>query len=74
MDFPFSTCSITNFSNNSDHTCKWINIHSPKGFRPFFEEVGISDDEENAIEKSIAPEIIEKVMATASDFDMIIKI
>lgn len=72
VDIPPNT--LHTFANKSDKPCKWINIHSPKGFRTFFEQMGVPEDEENAIEKSIAPEIIEKVMESASDYDMIIKV
>ena len=72
VDIPPNT--LHTFANNSDKPCKWINIHSPKGFRTFFEEMGIPENEENATEKSLDPEIINKVMATASDFDMFIKL
>lgn len=72
VDIPPNT--LHTFANKSDKLCKWVNIHSPKGFRNFFEQFGISDNEDNAIEKSLASEIINKVMATASDFDMNIKI
>lgn len=71
IDIPPKT--IHTFSNKSDRACKWINIHSPKGFRAFFEEVGVSSNEENAIEKSLAPEVIQRVVSTASDYDMILK-
>jgi hypothetical protein len=72
VDIPPKT--LHTFANKSERPCKWINIHSPKGFRDFFEQMGVPENEENAIEKSLAPEIINKVMATASEFDMIIKI
>lgn len=72
IDIPPQT--VHTFSNKSDQPCKWINIHSPKGFRDFFEQMGVSEDEENAIEKSVAPEVIQKVMATAANYDMIIKV
>lgn len=72
VDIPPKT--LHTFTNKSDKLCKWINIHSPKGFRNFFEQIGVPEDQENAIEKSIAPEIIDKVMSTASNFDMIIKV
>ncbi|WNJ17904.1 cupin domain-containing protein [Pontibacter sp. G13] len=65
--------TVHTFSNHSDQVCKWVNIHSPKGFRAFFEAVGIPADEENAQERSIAPEIIRQVIGTAADFDMIIQ-
>lgn len=72
IDIPPNT--LHTFSNKSDKLCKWVNIHSPKGFRSFFEELGVSETEENAIEKSVAPEVIQKVIATAADYDMIIKV
>lgn len=72
VDIPPKT--LHTFANISDKPCKWVNIHSPKGFRSFFEQMGIPETEENAIGKSISQEIINKVMATAAEFDMIIKI
>lgn len=72
VDIPPQT--LHTFSNKSDKPCKWINIHSPKGFRSFFERVGIPATEENAVEKSIAPEVINQVVASAAEFDMIIKV
>ncbi len=72
IDIPPNT--LHTFGNKSDKPCKWINIHSPKGFRTFFEQIGIPANEENAIEKSVAPELIGKVIETAGDFDMIIKV
>ncbi len=72
VDIPSQT--LHTFSNKSDKPCKWINIHSPKGFRSFFERVGIPATEENAVEKSVAPEVINQVVASAAEFDMIIKV
>jgi mannose-6-phosphate isomerase-like protein (cupin superfamily) len=72
VDIPPKT--LHTFANKSDQACKWVNIHSPKGFRSFFEQMGIPANEDNAIEKSVDQEVINKVMATASEFDMIIKV
>lgn len=72
VDIPPKT--LHTFVNQSDLPCKWINIHSPKGFRAFFEKMGIPEELEDAQRKSVAPEIIQKVIETAGDFDMIIKI
>lgn len=72
VDIPPRT--LHTFGNKSDLPCKWVNIHSPKGFRDFFEQMGVRADDENAVEKSLAPEIIQKVMDTAQDFDMMIKV
>ncbi|MGI9531641.1 cupin domain-containing protein [Lutimonas sp.] len=64
--------TIHTFSNNSDQSCKWVNVHSPKGFLKFFEDFGVSDTEENAATQSTNPAIIEKVLQTAADYDMVI--
>ena len=59
-------------SNNSDSPCKWVNIHSPKGFLDFFDQMGVSASEDNAFQKSVDPEIIQKVIKHAAEFDMVI--
>jgi mannose-6-phosphate isomerase-like protein (cupin superfamily) len=40
------------FKNVGSSTCKWANIHSPKGFLSFFEDMGISASEPEAMNKS----------------------
>ncbi|APA66306.1 cupin domain-containing protein [Maribacter sp. 1_2014MBL_MicDiv] len=65
--------TLHTFRNTGDASCKWVNIHSPKGFRAFFDKMGIAEEIEDAQTKSVAPEIIQKVIETAGDFDMIIK-
>ncbi len=70
VDIPPNT--VHTFENSSDVPCKWINIHSPKGFRKFFETLGVAAEEENAQERSVAPEIIQQVIGTAADYDMLI--
>jgi len=72
VDIPLKT--LHTFANKSDLPCKWVNIHSPKGFRSFFEQMGVPCDDEYSVQKSLAPEIIQKVMETAQNFDMIIKV
>jgi len=72
IDIPPKT--LHTFSNKSNQPCKWVNIHSPKGFRQFFDEMGIPSENEMAQVDSVSPEIIQKVMETAEDFDMIIKV
>lgn len=66
--------SVHSFSNKSESPCKWVNIHSPKGFLRFFENLGVSDSEENAPQKSVDPQVIQKVIQTASEYDMIISL
>lgn len=72
VDIPPNT--LHTFVNKSSFPCKWVNIHSPKGFREFFEQMGVPETEENAVEKSLSPELIDKVIKNASNYDMIIKI
>ena len=72
VDIPPQT--LHTFGNRSDQPCKWINIHSPKGFRDFFEQMGVSEQVEDAQSNSLAPEIINKVIETAADYDMLIKV
>ncbi|MEM1001749.1 MAG: cupin domain-containing protein [Bacteroidota bacterium] len=72
VDVPPKT--LHTFNNKSDQPCKWVNIHSPKGFRKFFDELGIPENEDNAIEKSIAESVLNKVITAAADYDMIIRV
>lgn len=72
IDIPPKT--LHTFGNKSNRPCKWINIHSPKGFRAFFDQLGVPSSEQNAQERSIAPEIIQEVISTAGNFDMHIEV
>ena len=65
---------VHTFNNGGSSTCKWLNIHSPKGFFSFFKEMGIPENESEAMKKSVDESIIDKVMQTAANFDMHIKI
>jgi mannose-6-phosphate isomerase-like protein (cupin superfamily) len=68
VDLPRGT--VHTFSNKSESECTWINIHSPKGFLSFFEDLGIPIDEEDAMAKSFDKPAIDKVMDTAANYDM----
>ncbi len=68
LDVPPET--LHTFNNKSDKPCKWVNIHSPKGFREFFEKMGVPTDTENAQLNSVDPAVIQEVIQTAADFDM----
>ena len=72
IDIPPNT--LHTFNNVSDQPSTWVNIHSPKGFRDFFNQLGVPADEEAAFEKSLSPDIIERVIATAADYDMHIQV
>jgi mannose-6-phosphate isomerase-like protein (cupin superfamily) len=72
LDLPRGT--VHTFRNISNTKCCWVNIHSPKGFLSFFEDIGISTNEEDAIRRSVDQSIIDRVMATAANYDMHIKL
>lgn len=71
IDFPAKT--VHTFCNAGQTPCKWLNIHSPKGFLGFFREFGIPESEPNAPNKSVDEAVIQKVMKEAAGFDMLIE-
>ncbi|TRO64235.1 cupin domain-containing protein [Christiangramia sabulilitoris] len=68
VDIPPGT--LHTFKNSGSKVCKWVNIHSPKGFSEFFEKYGIAENETEAMTKSVSPEILRQVLETAADYDM----
>lgn len=60
------------FGNKTNAPCKWVNIHSPKGFLSFFQNIGVAVDQENAQERSLRDDKIKEVIATASNYDMVL--
>lgn len=68
VDIPKGT--LHTFNNVSDQPCRWVNIHSPKGFQSFFDTFGVSASDSEALAKSVAPERIQAVVEQASEFDM----
>ena len=68
VDLPPGT--LHTFQNKSNEDCKWINIHSPKGFAEFFENVGVLENEQDAMAKSVDESLIQKVIQVAADYDM----
>ncbi|NNE55618.1 MAG: cupin domain-containing protein [Flavobacteriales bacterium] len=72
VDLPPKT--LHTFRNVSNAPCEWVNIHSPKGFMAFFDQLGVKEHEVGAIEASVTEEKIQEVMRTAESFDMHIRI
>jgi len=68
MDLPSNL--VHTFNNVGNETCKWVNIHSPKGFLSFFEEMGVPEEESDAFNKSVDDEIIQRVIKEAASYDM----
>ncbi|MBR9913475.1 MAG: cupin domain-containing protein [Algicola sp.] len=72
IDLPPNT--VHTFNNSSDAVCKWVNIHSPKGFRSFFETLGVPIEEADSQMKSVAEDKIKLVIETAANYDMLLKL
>ena len=68
IDLPVNTSHT--FKNLGETPCRWLNIHSPKGFLDFFKEFGVDAGEENAFEKSVDGTVINEVLKRAASFDM----
>ena len=68
IDIPANT--VHTFSALGDGHCRFMNLHSPRGFKVLFETFGIDASEENAFEKSVAQPIITSLMQQAPDLDM----
>lgn len=68
LDIPPKT--LHTFKNSGPQVCRWINIHSPRGFSNFFKKYGIQESEPNAMKRSVSQDVISEVLKTASDFDM----
>lgn len=72
VDLPPNT--LHTFGNKSAANCKWVNIHSPKGFSSFFTDMGIPEEEQDAMTRSVDESVIQKVMQVAAQYDMHIKL
>ncbi|ACT93153.1 cupin domain-containing protein [Dyadobacter fermentans] len=68
IDIPANT--LHTFTNQGESNCRYLNIHSPKGFLGLFETFGVDASEQHAFEKSVAPDVISRVLQRATDFDM----
>ncbi len=62
--------AVHTFKNGGSSICKWVNIHSPKGFLPFFKEMGIAETQAQAMQKSVDQRLINKVIEQAASYDM----
>lgn len=62
--------TLHTFRNAGDAPCRWLNMHSPKGFLAFFEEFGVDAGQEGAFAASVEPPVIEQMLARAASFDM----
>lgn len=72
VDLPKGT--LHTFRNSGSTDCKWVNLHSPKGFRSFFETLSVPAEESNAKERSVERALIARIMQEAKDYDMHIRL
>jgi mannose-6-phosphate isomerase-like protein (cupin superfamily) len=62
--------TLHTFNNGGAEPCRWLNVHSPKGFRAFFEEFGVDAAQEGAFAASVDERVLQQVLARAGSFDM----
>jgi oxalate decarboxylase/phosphoglucose isomerase-like protein (cupin superfamily) len=60
IDLPPGT--LHTFSNTGDVPCRWLNVHSPKGFVSFSDHFGVDANDPDAFAKSIDPKVIDEVL------------
>lgn len=63
---------IHTFKNNTSEAAVFITTWSPRGFEAFFLEFGIPIDDEDAFNKSISDEMIQRVVAGCGKHGMIV--
>ena len=64
--------SVHSFRNTGSIESRFITTWSPRGFEGFFLEFGVPVTEENAFEKSVSDEMIQKVVSGCSKYGMIL--
>ena len=68
IDLPPHT--VHTYKNRSDSISRWLNIHSPRGFLSFYNEVGFDTVSAHGFENSVSEFIITKVFTRAKHYDM----
>jgi quercetin dioxygenase-like cupin family protein len=64
--------TVHTFINNTDRDVVWITGWRPRGFEKFFSDFGIAGDDAGAREKSVAPEMIQRVLQSAERYGMML--
>jgi gentisate 1,2-dioxygenase len=65
--------TVHTFINNTEENVIWITGWRPKGLQTFFRDFGIPATREDAQEKSVSAEIIQKVMESCERYGMFVK-
>lgn len=66
--------SLHTFRNAGEGACRWVNIHSPKGFLAFFEKFGVDASQPDAFAQSVEGPLIQAVLEQAARYDMHIQV
>ena len=64
---------VHTFKNEGTEDVIWLTCWSPKGFGLFFKDFGVDASSDEAFERSVSPEIIERVGKEAIKHGMIIQ-
>jgi quercetin dioxygenase-like cupin family protein len=70
LDLPPNTSHT--FINNTEEDVTWVTGWRPKGFQTFFRDFGIPADEADAQAKSLADEVVQKVVRNVERYGMYI--
>ncbi|MCC5846616.1 MAG: cupin domain-containing protein [Verrucomicrobia bacterium] len=64
--------SVHTFSNREAEEVEWVTSYAPDGFQQFFADFGVDAREENARERSVAGELVGRVIANCGRYGMIL--
>lgn len=64
--------AVHTFRNPTERDTRWVTSFGPAGFQEFFEHFGVPVEQEGAREASVAPALIERVLAECGNFGMIV--
>jgi mannose-6-phosphate isomerase-like protein (cupin superfamily) len=63
---------VHTFRNPGETPCDWLTAYSPRNFERFFLDFGVPTEEADGAAKSVASEVIERVIADAANYGMVI--
>lgn len=64
--------SVHTFRNPTEETTRWLTSFSPRDFERFFLDFGVPADRDDAFQASVADDLVQRVVAQATDYGMII--
>jgi quercetin dioxygenase-like cupin family protein len=71
VELPANT--VHTFVNKTAEEAVWITGWRPKGFEKFFADFGVASSEQEAAARSVAPDIIGRVMKESEHYGMFVK-